>query len=125
MGTMAITGILEAMTQRVQRQQELIDQLRFDLETQSLENQGLARELAVAIDEISRSNETSRQNRWDLTGNEVDSNSRLFRLRLQAGEKNESLHCKEDWKTRRQYMGSPGYSEVETSCLEGRSQGAD
>ena len=90
MGTMAITGILEAMTQRVQRQQELIDQLRFDLETQSLENQGLARELAVVVDEISRSNETSRQNRWDLTGNEVDSKSRLFRLRVQAGERNES-----------------------------------
>ena len=96
MGTMAITGILEAMTQRVQRQQELIDQLRFDLETQSLENQGLARELAVAIDEISRSNETSRENRWDLAGNEVDSKSRLFRLGVQeraariAGERNES-----------------------------------
>ena len=90
MGTTTIDGILRAMTQRVQRQQELIDQLRYDLGTQSLENQALARELAVAIDEISRSNETSRQNRWDLTGNEVDSNSRLFRLRVQAGEKNES-----------------------------------
>ena len=76
MGTMAITGILEAMTQRVQRQQELIDQLRFDLGTQSLENQALARELAVAIDEISRSNETSRPNRWDSTGEEVDAENR-------------------------------------------------
>ena len=96
MGTMAIEGILQAMTQRVQRQQELIDQLRFDLETQNLENQALARELAVAVDEISRSNETSRENRWDLAGNEVDSKSRLFRLGVQeraariAGEKNES-----------------------------------
>ena len=88
MGTMAITGILEAMTQRVQRQQELIDQLRFDLETQNLENQGLARDLAVAIDEISRSNETSRENvpldctrardRWDSTGEEVEHNSPLY-----------------------------------------------
>ena len=76
MGTMAITGILEAMTQRVHRQQELIDQLRFDLGTQSLENQALARELAVAIDEISRSNETSRPNRWDSTGEEVDAENR-------------------------------------------------
>ena len=76
MGTMAITGILEAMTQRVQRQQELIDQLRFDLGTQSLENQALARELAVAIDEISRSNETSRPNRGDSTGEEVDAENR-------------------------------------------------
>ena len=96
MGTMAIEGILRAMTQRVQRQQELIDRLRYDLETQNLENQAQARELAVAIDEISRSNETSRQNRWDLTGNEVDSKSRLFRLGVQeraariAGERNES-----------------------------------
>ena len=81
MGTMALDGILQAMTQRVQRQQELIDQLRFDLETQSLENQALARELAVAIDEISRSNELSRENvpldctrardRWDSTGEEI------------------------------------------------------
>ena len=97
MGTMAINGILQAMTQRVQRQQELIDQLRFDLETQNLENQGLARDLAVAIDEISRSNsaetadrrarragralELSRENvpldctrardRWDSTGEEI------------------------------------------------------
>ena len=95
MGTMTINGILEAMTQRVQRQQELIDQLRFDLETQNLENQGLARDLAVAIDEISRSNsaetadrrarraldELSRENvpldctrardRWDSTGEEI------------------------------------------------------
>ena len=71
MGTMAINGILEAMTQRVQRQQELIDQLRFDLGTQSLENQALARELTVVIDEISRSNETSRPNRWDSTGEEI------------------------------------------------------
>ena len=86
MGTMAINGILEAMTQRVQRQQELIDQLRFDLETQNLENQALARELAVAVDEISRSNETSRENRWDLAGNEVDSKSRIFRLGVQAGD---------------------------------------
>ena len=90
MGTMAIEGILRAMTQRVQRQQELIDRLRYDLETQNLENQAQARELAVAIDEISRSNEVARPNRWDLTGNEVDSNSRLFRLRVQAGERNES-----------------------------------
>ena len=96
MGTMAIEGILQAITQRVQRQQELIDQLRFDLETQNLENQALARELAVAVDEISRSNETSRENRWDLAGNEVDSKSRLFRLGVQeraariAGERNES-----------------------------------
>ena len=96
MGTMAIEGILRAMTQRVQRQQELIDRLRYDLETQNLENQAQARELAVAIDEISRSNETSRENRWDLAGNEVDSKSRLFRLGVQeraariAGEKNES-----------------------------------
>ena len=96
MGTMAIEGILQAMTQRVQRQQELIDQLRFDLETQNLENQALARELAVAVDEISRQNETSRENRWDLAGNEVDSKSRLFRLGVQeraariAGERNES-----------------------------------
>ena len=77
MGTTTIDGILRAMTQRVQRQQELIDQLRFDLGTQSLENQALARELAVAIDEISRSNETSRPNRWDSTGEEVDSRSRF------------------------------------------------
>ena len=96
MGTMAIEGILRAMTQRVQRQQELIDRLRYDLETQNLENQAQARELAVAIDEISRSNETSRENRWDLAGNEVDSKSRLFRLGVQeraariAGERNES-----------------------------------
>ena len=76
MGTMTINGILEAMTQRVQRQQELIDQLRFDLGTQSLENQALARELADAIDEISRSNETSRPNRWDSTGEEVDAENR-------------------------------------------------
>ena len=88
MGTMTINGILEAMTQRVQRQQELIDQLRFDLGTQSLENQALARELAVAIDEISRSNETSRENRWDLAGNEVDSKSRLFRLGVQEQKEN-------------------------------------
>ena len=79
MGTMAITGILEAMTQRVQRHQELIDRLRYDLETQNLENQAQARELAVAIDEISRSNELSRSqlrrkrrpNRWDSTGEEI------------------------------------------------------
>ena len=96
MGTMAIEGILRAMTQRVQRQQELIDRLRYDLETQNLENQAQARELAVVIDEISRSNETSRPNRWDLAGNEVDSKSRLFRLGVQeraariAGERNES-----------------------------------
>ena len=90
MGTMALDGILQAMTQRVQRQQELIDQLRYDIGTQSLENQGLARELAVVIDEISRSNEPSRPNRWDSTGEEVDSKSRLFRLRVQAGERNES-----------------------------------
>ena len=57
MGTTAIEGILRAMTQRVQRQQELIDRLRYDLETQNLENQAQARELAVAIDEISRSGE--------------------------------------------------------------------
>ena len=88
MGTMTINGILEAMTQRVQRQQELIEQLRFDLGTQSLENQALARELAVAIDEISRSNETSRENRWDLAGNEVDSKSRLFRLGVQEQKEN-------------------------------------
>ena len=96
MGTTTIDGILRAMTQRVQRQQELIDRLRYDLETQNLENQAQARELAVAIDEISRSNETSRENRWDLAGNEVDSKSRLFRLGVQeraariAGERNES-----------------------------------
>ena len=96
MGTMAITGILGAMTRRVQRQQELIDQLRYDFETLNLENQGLARELAVVIDEFSRSNELSRQNRWDLAGNEVDSKSRLFRLGVQeraariAGERNVS-----------------------------------
>ena len=79
MGTMAIEGILRAMTQRVQRQQELIDRLRYDLETQNLENQAQARELAVAIDEISRSNELSqsqlrrkrRPNRWDSTGEEI------------------------------------------------------
>ena len=76
MGTMAINGILQAMTQRVQRQQELIDQLRYDLETQNLENQAQARELAVVIDEISRSNETSRPNRWDSTGEEVDAENR-------------------------------------------------
>ena len=76
MGTTTIDGILRAMTQRVQRQQELIDQLRFDLGTQSLENQALARELADAIDEISRSNETSRPNRWDSTGEEVDAENR-------------------------------------------------
>ena len=86
MGTMAIEGILRAMTQRVQRQQELIDRLRYDLETQSLENQGLARELAVVIDEFSRSNELSQENRWDLAGNEVDSKSRIFRLGVQAGD---------------------------------------
>ena len=96
MGATVLDGMFRAMTRRVQRQQELIDQLRFDLETQSLENQGLARELAVVIDEFSRSNELSRQNRWDLAGNEVDSKSRLFRLGVQeraariAGEKNES-----------------------------------
>ena len=84
MGTIAITGILEAMTQRVQRQQELIDQMRFDLETQNLENQGLARELAVVIDELSR------PNRWDSTGEEVDSKSRLFRIGVQTEERNES-----------------------------------
>ena len=76
MGTMAIDGILQAMTQRVQRQQELIDQLRYDIGTQSLENQALARDLAVVIDEISRSNETSRPNRWDSTGEEVDAENR-------------------------------------------------
>ena len=76
MGTTAINGILQAMTQRVRRQQELIDQLRFDLGTQSLENQALARELAVVIDEISRSNELSRPNRWDSTGEEVDAENR-------------------------------------------------
>ena len=71
MGTTTIDGILRAMTQRVQRQQELIDRLRYDLETQNLENQAQARELAVVIDEISRSNETSRPNRWDSTGEEI------------------------------------------------------
>jgi len=98
MGTMAITGILGAMTRRVQRQQELIDQLRFDLETLNLENQGLARELAVAVDEISRSNETSRENRWDSIGEEAVKRNRwksleaaeAFETARIAGERNES-----------------------------------
>ena len=76
MSTTTIDGILQAMTQRVQRQQVLIDQLRYDIGTQSLENQALARDLAVVIDEISRSNETSRPNRWDSTGEEVDAENR-------------------------------------------------
>jgi len=98
MGTMAITGILGAMTRRVQRQQELIDQLRYDFETLNLENQGLARELAVVIDEISRSNETSRENRWDSIGEEVVKRNRwksleaaeAFETARIAGERNES-----------------------------------
>ena len=100
MGTTAINGILQAMTQRVRRQQELIDQLVFDLGTQSLENQALARELAVAVDEISRSNKTVAEfatiAAFENTEEEVDSKSRLFRLGVQkraariAGEKNES-----------------------------------
>ena len=84
MCTMVLDGMFRAMTERVQRQQELIDQMRFDLETQNLENQGLARELAVVIDELSR------PNRWDSTGEEVDSKSRLFRIGVQTEERNES-----------------------------------
>ena len=98
MGTTVLDGMFRAMTRRVQRQQELIDQLRFDLETQSLENQGLARELAVVIDEISRSNETSRENRWDSIGEEVVKRNRwksleaaeAFETARIAGERNES-----------------------------------
>jgi len=54
MGTRALNGIFRAMTQRVRRQQELIDQQRCDLESLNLEVQSLARELAVVIDEVSR-----------------------------------------------------------------------
>jgi hypothetical protein len=61
MGTRALNGIFRAMTQRVRRQQELIDQQRCDLESLNLEVQSLARELAVVIDEVSRQDE-----RYDL-----------------------------------------------------------
>ena len=98
MGTTVLDGMFRAMTRRVQRQQELIDQLRYDFETLNLENQGLARELAVVIDEISRSNETSRENRWDSIGEEVVKRNRwksleaaeAFETARIAGERNES-----------------------------------
>ena len=99
MGTTAIEGILRAMTQRVQRQQELIDQLRLALETQNLENLALARELSVVIDEFSRSNVRAITNRWDSleaaeafenTDEQVESRSRLFRIGVQTEERNES-----------------------------------
>ena len=99
MGTTAIDGMFRAMTQRVQRQQELIDQLRLDLETQNLENLALARELSVVIDEFSRSNVRAITNRWDSleaaeafenTEEQVESRSRLFRIGVQTEERNES-----------------------------------
>ena len=88
MGTTAINGILQAMTQRVRRQQELIDKLVFDLGTQSLENQALARDIL----DLRLATITAFEN----TEEEVDSKSRLFRLGVQkraariAGKKNES-----------------------------------
>ena len=82
MGTTAINGILQAMTQRVRRQQELIDQLVFDLGTQSLENQALARDiLDLRLASIAA---------FENTEEQVESRSRLLRLRVQPGEKNES-----------------------------------
>ena len=99
MGTTAIDGMFRVMTQRVQRQQELIDQLRLDLETQNLENLALARELSVVIDEFSRSNVRAITNRWDAleaaeafenTEEQVESRSRLFRIGVQTEERNES-----------------------------------